>query len=107
MPKWHAASSNCQVFRPVRMLARHGLHLGFDVNAFLNSTPSRATRSKFGVFTHVLPYAPACCQPQSSKMIKRMFGREVSAARAPGTAIEADNDNAAARRKGERERRNE
>ncbi len=40
------ASLSCQVLRPVRMLARQGLHLGFDVKAFLNSTPSRAMRSK-------------------------------------------------------------
>src|SRR5215204_2836942 len=82
MPPCETASFNCHVLRPVRMLARHGLHFGFEVNAFLKSTPSRATRSKFGVFTQVLPYAPACCQPQSSKMMKRMFGRGLSAARA-------------------------
>src|SRR5690606_7786351 len=37
-------------------------------------------RSKFGVFTHLHPYAPECCQPQSSRMINRMLGREFSAA---------------------------
>src|SRR5687768_16561503 len=84
MPPCDTASFSCQVLRPVRMLARHGLHLGFDVKAFLNNTPSRAKRSKFGVFTHVLPYAPACCQPQSSKMMKRMLGRVPSAARVAG-----------------------
>ena len=30
-------------------------HFGFEVNVFVNTTPSRATRSKFGVFTHGTP----------------------------------------------------
>src|SRR5581483_9578122 len=66
--------SVCQVLRPVRMLARHGLHFGFDVKQCLNRMPSRAMRSKFGVLTQVQPYAPACVQFQSSKMMNRMFG---------------------------------
>src|SRR5687767_12391861 len=75
IPKWFMASSSCQVLRPVKMLARQGLHFGFDVNAFLKRTPSRAIRSKFGVLTHSLPYAPESFQPQSSKMMNRIFGR--------------------------------
>ena len=55
MPPWQTASSSCQVLRPVRMVARQGLHFGFEVKAFLNSTPSLATRSKFGVFTQSQP----------------------------------------------------
>src|SRR5687768_1259065 len=94
MPPCETASLSCQVFRPVRILARHRLHFGFEMNAFLNRTPSRATRSKFGVFTHVLPYAPACCQPQSSKMMNKILGRAVSAARARGAATNADNRSA-------------
>src|SRR4051812_28180385 len=80
MPLWHEASSSCQVLRPVRTDARHGLHFGFEVKAFLKSTPSCATRSKFGVFTQSQPYAPACARLQSSKMMKRIFGGRVSAA---------------------------
>src|SRR3954454_23952213 len=72
---WQTASSSCQVFRPVRMLARHGLHLGFDVNARLNRMPSLATRSKFGVFANLHPYALGVFQFMSSKMMNRMFGR--------------------------------
>ena len=49
------ASSFCQLLRPVRMLARQGLHLGLLVKQLLNSTPSRATRSKAGVLTHLQP----------------------------------------------------
>ena len=75
MPKWHIASSSCQVLRPVRRLARHGLHLGLFVKPFENSTPSRATRSKAGVLIHLQPYAPACPCDQSSAIAKRMLGR--------------------------------
>src|SRR5438445_5646264 len=75
MPLWQQASSSCQVFRPVRMLARQGLHLGFEVKACLNRMPSRAMRSKFGVLTQVQPYAPAWFQFQSSKMTNRILGR--------------------------------
>ena len=63
------------MFLPVRMLARQGEHFGFDVKQFANSTPSPAIRSNAGVLTHVQPYAPACGQPQSSAMAKRMLGR--------------------------------
>src|SRR5438067_7856865 len=42
--------------------------------------PSRATRSKFGVCTHFVPYAPAW-QPQSSARAKRIFGGVGLAAR--------------------------
>ena len=54
-PLWETASRSCHELRPVKMVARQGLHFGFDVKAFLKSTPSRATRSKLGVFTHVHP----------------------------------------------------
>jgi hypothetical protein len=37
------------------MLARQGLHFGFEVKAFRKSAPSRATRSKPGVRSHVAP----------------------------------------------------
>src|SRR5947209_1671966 len=63
------------------MLARHGLHFGLDVKAFLKSTPSRAMRSKFGVLIQVQPFTPACVlPPQSSKIMNRMFGRSGAAA---------------------------
>jgi hypothetical protein len=47
---------------PVKTDDRDGLHEGTDTNAFLNNTPSRATLSKFGVLTIVLPYALQCSQ---------------------------------------------
>src|SRR4051812_37323010 len=62
------------------MLARHGLHFGLDVNARWKRTPSRATRSKFGVLTHLLPYTLGLFQFMSSKMTNRMLGRGASAA---------------------------
>ena len=34
MPPWETASFSCQVLRPVRIVARQGLHFGFEVNAF-------------------------------------------------------------------------
>jgi hypothetical protein len=38
----------CQVFRPVRMLARHGLHFGFDVRiALMNCLSIRLICHKF------------------------------------------------------------
>ena len=55
MPLWHMASSSCHVFRPVRRLARQGLHFGLFVKQFENSTPSRATRSKAGVLIQPQP----------------------------------------------------
>lgn len=55
MLMWFTASFNCQELRPVRILARDGEHFGFEVKQLVNRTPSRATRSKFGVFSHVSP----------------------------------------------------
>ena len=54
-PKWFTASPVCQLFRPVRILARQGLHFGLEVKAFVKRTPSFATRSKFGVSTQSYP----------------------------------------------------
>ena len=50
--------------------------------ALRNSNPSRAMRSKVGVFTTGSPRQEACGQPQSSAKRKRMLGRW-SAAAAP------------------------
>ena len=69
------------MFRPVRMLARQGLHLGLLVKQFENSTPSRATRSNPGVLIQRQPYAPAWPYDQSSEITNKMFGRFASSAR--------------------------
>jgi hypothetical protein len=45
----------------------------------MNSSPSRATRSNAGVFTHVVPYALACGNDWSSEIAKRIFGRDADA----------------------------
>ena len=68
------------MLRPVRMLARQGLHFGFEVKAFLNSTPSRATRSKFGVSSSGLPWTPVLSQRCWSVKKTTTFGRSVLAA---------------------------
>ena len=80
------------MFRPVRMLARHGEHLGLEVKQFSKSTPSLAMRSKAGVCTQLQPYAPAWGQPQSSAIAKRIFGRLAwpAAGQAAAPAIVAD-----------------
>src|SRR5204863_2756668 len=55
----------------------------------LNSTPSRATRSKFGVLTTLSPYSGACGQPQSSARQNRMLGRASLASGGAACALPA------------------
>jgi hypothetical protein len=57
------------------MVARHGEHFGFEVKQFVKTTPSRPTRSMFGVLIQLQPKIPAWPLPQSSAMTKRMLGR--------------------------------
>src|SRR5436190_24349686 len=66
---------------------RHGVQDGAVTNALRKITPSRATRSQFGVLiTSFMEDRPStfayalACRPQSSANTKRMFGREASAA---------------------------
>ena len=68
-------SFNCQVLRPVVMLALHGAHFGFDVKQLLKRIPSSATLSNVGIFIQSpVPYDLACL-PQSSAIINSMLGR--------------------------------
>ena len=57
------------------MLARHGAHFGLDVKQLLKRIPSLATLSNVGIFIQSpVPYDFACL-PQSSAIIKSIFGR--------------------------------
>ncbi len=64
----------------MRIAAREGVHDGAALKQKLNMTPSRATRSKDGVFTTLSPYTPACGHDQSSARQKRMFGMDFATA---------------------------
>jgi len=61
--------------RPVKRLARQGLHFGLDVKQWLNKTPSRTTRSNDGVLTHLQSNMLACRFDQSSAIANTIFGR--------------------------------
>ena len=73
---------------PVRMAARLGVQIEFVANTLVSSAPSRARRSRWGVWFTRDPYAMIACAAWSSDMMKRMFGRSASRT---GTTASSDN----------------
>ena len=63
---WLAASSNCEL-RPVNMMAREAFHWRYTIKRI----PS--AKGRMPGYLSIYPYAPACPNPQSSAIAKRIL----------------------------------
>src|SRR6266850_6317212 len=78
---------------PVRKLPRLGEHNGIETKKFLNSAPSLAMRSIFGVLTNGWPMQPRASQRRSSTRMKMILGRAAASADRPAGAAKLSRQN--------------